>query len=146
MLQDKMKQDAEWMNVSTSYDPLTLYRLIEKTVLAQTEDQYPFATVYHQEMAFYSFRQEGLSNPQWYERFNTKVDVGESIGVTRQHKVLLEHVAQETHSSAFANLSIAEQQVVRDDAEEWYVSYAFLRQSGNQHVTLKQDLQNDFTT
>jgi hypothetical protein len=36
--------------------------------------------------------------------------------------------------------------VVRDDAEELYVSYTFLRQSGNQHGNLKVDLQNDFTT
>jgi hypothetical protein len=93
-----MKQDTDWTTgVSTSYDPLTLYRLIEKTVLAQTDDQYPpFATVYNQQelLAFYSFRQESLSNPQRYERFNTKVDAGDVIGVTRQHKVLLEYVAQ----------------------------------------------------
>ena len=104
MLQDKMKQDTDWNSVSISYDPLTLYRLIEKTILAQTEDQYPFATVYEQELAFYSFRQESLSNPQWYERFNTKVDVGDAIGVTRQHKVLLEYVAMELHAKAFATL------------------------------------------
>jgi hypothetical protein len=85
-----MNQDTEWTNVSTSYDPLNLYRLIERTVLSQTEDQYPFATMYDQELSFYSFRQDTLSNPQWYERFNTKVDVGDAIGVTRQHKVLLE--------------------------------------------------------
>jgi hypothetical protein len=35
---------------------------------------------------------------------------------------------------------------VRDDSKERYVSYAFLRQSGNQHGNLKVDLQNDFTT
>jgi hypothetical protein len=39
-----------------------------------------------------------------------------------------------------------EQQLVQDDAEERYVSYAFLRQSGMQHGNLKVDLQNDFTT
>jgi hypothetical protein len=89
LLQDKMKQDTEWTNVSTSYDPLNLYRLIERTVLAQTEDQYPFTTVYAQELSFYSFRQETFSNPQWYERFNTKVDVGDDIGVTHQHMVIL---------------------------------------------------------
>jgi hypothetical protein len=38
LLQDKMKQDTDWNTVSTSYDPLTLYQLIERTVLAQTED------------------------------------------------------------------------------------------------------------
>jgi hypothetical protein len=114
--------------------------------LAQTEDQYLFATVYDQELAFYSFQQDSLSNPQWYERFNTKVDVGAAIGVTRQHKVLLEYVAmEEVHNQAFATLGAAEQQAVRADAEERYISYAFLRQSGSQHGNLKVDLQNDFT-
>jgi hypothetical protein len=50
--------------------------------LAQMEDQYPFATLYDQELGFYSFRQETMSNPQWYEKFNTKVDFGSAIGVT----------------------------------------------------------------
>jgi hypothetical protein len=44
------------------------------------------------------------------------------------------------------DLRSVEQQLVRDNAEERYVSYAFLRQSGTQHGSLKVDLQNDFTT
>ena len=68
-----MKQDTEWNVVSTSYGPLTLYRLIKKTVLGQTEDQHPFATVYNQELGFYASSQDNMSNPQWYERFNIKV-------------------------------------------------------------------------
>jgi hypothetical protein len=39
-----------------------------------------------------------------------------------------------------------EQQLVRDDAEELYISFALLRQSGTQHGNLKVDLQNDLTT
>jgi hypothetical protein len=81
--------------------PLELYRLIKKMTLVQMEDQYPFATVYDQELNFYSFWQETMSNPQWYEKFNTKVDVGSAIGVTRWHKVLLEYVAQENHTLTF---------------------------------------------
>jgi hypothetical protein len=41
---------------------------------------------------------------------------------------------------------VAEQKLARDDAEERYVSYAFLRQSGMRHGNLKVDLQNGFTT
>jgi hypothetical protein len=67
LLQDKMKQDMDWTNMSTSYYPLTLYCLIERTVLVQTEDQYPFTTVYYQELPVYALRQETLPNPQWYE-------------------------------------------------------------------------------
>jgi hypothetical protein len=55
-----MKQDTDW------------------AILEQTEDQYPLATVYDQEFSFYSFKQETLWNPQWYEIFNTKVDVSEA--------------------------------------------------------------------
>jgi hypothetical protein len=102
--------------------------------------------VYDQELSFYSFNQDNLSNPQWYERFNTKVDIRGAIGVTHQHKVLLEYVAQESYTQAFMDLGPVEQQLVRDDAEEQYVSYAFFRQSGTQHGNLKVDLQNDFTT
>jgi hypothetical protein len=145
LLQDKLKQETEWTTVSTGYDPLSLYRLIEKTTLSQTEDQYPFATIYDVEKSFYGFRQQELSNPQWYERYNTKVDVGVAIGVTRQHKVLLEYVAMEVHNTKFDTLSDANKDAVRIDAEERYISYAFLRQSGAQHAKLKTDLQNDFT-
>jgi hypothetical protein len=127
-------------------DPMLLYRLIEKTILAQTEDQYPFATEYEQEASFYSFRQAQMTNPQWYDRFNTKVDVGEAIGVTREKKVLLEYVAQELHQKTFVSLTRDEQHAVRTDAEERYIAYAFLRQRGAQHANLKMDLQNDYTT
>jgi hypothetical protein len=71
-----------------------------------------------------------MSNPQWYERFNVKVDVGEAIGVTREHKVLLEYVAQELHQQGFMSLAAPIQQAVRKDAQERYMAYAFLRQSG----------------
>jgi hypothetical protein len=55
-------------------------------------------------------------------------------------------VAQESYTRAFTDLGPVEQQLVGDDAEERYVSYAFLRQSGTQHGNLKMDLQNYFTT
>jgi hypothetical protein len=91
-----------------------------------------------------------MNNPQWYKRFNTKVDGGDAIGVTRQHKSLLEHVAQEqsfgTTVVTFASLTTTQQDAVRIDTEECYLSYVFLRQSGAQHAKLKVDLQNDFTT
>ena len=64
VLLDKMKHDTDWTTASESYNPLTLFWLIEKTILGQTEDQYPFATVYEKESAFYSFSQIILTNEQ----------------------------------------------------------------------------------
>jgi hypothetical protein len=80
------------------------------------------------------------------QKFNTKVDVGLAIGITREHKVHLEYVAQENYTLTFAALSAEQKQALREDAEERYISYAFLRQSGAQHGNLKVDLRNDFTT
>jgi hypothetical protein len=132
--------------VNTSYDPLKLYLFIEQIILAQTEDQYPLATVYDQELLLYPFKQKSLSNPQWYERFNTKVYAGEAIGVTRQHKVLLDYADQESYTKSFTDLVAVEQKLLRDDAEEGYVSYAFLWKSGMLHGNIKVDLHNYFTT
>jgi hypothetical protein len=64
----------------------------------------------------------------------------------KKHKVLLEYVAQENHTLAFTALSAEQKQAVHKDAEERYISYAFLHQSRAQHGNLKVDLRNDFTT
>ena len=81
-----------------------------------------------------------MSNPQWYERFNKKVDIYESIGVTRQHKTLLEYVVQEAHPLTFYECTEEKQEAVHIYYEEGYLSYALLRQSGSQYRKLKVDL------
>ena len=133
--------------VSVSYNPLQLYGSIERVILAQTEDQYLFATIYDQEQSLYLFRQENLTSAQWYECFNTKIDVGTAIGVTRQHEALLNYCANEhTAGATYDTLAGANKLTARNDAEEGYISFVFLRQSGTQHANLKEDLQNGFTT
>ena len=59
-----MKHDNNWDTASTSYDTLEFMALIEKTILAKTEYQYPFTTVYEQEVEFYNFNQQNLTNDQ----------------------------------------------------------------------------------
>jgi hypothetical protein len=98
LLEDKMKQDADWTvvfdcGVSVSYNLLTLCQLIRKTVLAQTEDQHPFATaVCDQELWFCSFCQENMSNPQWCQHFNTQTNP--SGNKNRHMKNLFRHMTQ----------------------------------------------------
>ena len=145
LLQDKMKQDASWSSVSVSYDPLELYKLIERTILKQTEDQYPFAAIHEQSLAVLNTKQGGLTNTQWYERFNTRYDVARSVGVEFGYKALWEYCAQASHSRSYDSLSSGEQTAVRQAAEERYLAYLFLVNSGPQHDLLRKELQNDFT-
>ena len=67
VLLDKMKYLPEWESVNESADPLGLFNLIEKTVLSQTDDQYPPAIVYKQERSLFGFQQQLLTNEQYYE-------------------------------------------------------------------------------
>ncbi len=55
-------------------------------------------------------------------------------------------LAQDNHTMAFTTLSAKQKQVVHEDAEEHYISNAFLHQSWAQHGNLKVDPRNDFTT
>ena len=144
LLRDRFEQDADWQAVKNAEDPLLLCRLIEKTILAQTEDKYPFESIWDQERSLCLNYQDTMTNAKWYETFNTRVDVASAVGVTRQHSALLEHVAQETHHQAFEDCTEAEQADVRADAEERHLAFAMLKTSGKQHQKLKTDLQDDY--
>ena len=81
ILQDKMKQDKNSTAISVSYKPLELYKLIERVILKQTEDQYPVAALWEQLTNVVNAKQGNLTNKEWYDRFNTKVEVAKSVGV-----------------------------------------------------------------
>jgi hypothetical protein len=119
--------------------------LIERVVLKQTEDQYPFAAVHEQSLAVLNTKQGGLSNTQWYERFNTRHDVARSVGVDFGHKVLWEYCAQAKFSRGYDSLGSAEQISIKQAAEDRYLAYLLLVNSGVQHDLLRKELQNDFT-
>ena len=59
-----------------------------------------------------------MTNPQWYERFKTKVDISKPIVVTRQQKALLEYVEKESHSLDFDACTQDQQEAVCIDSEE----------------------------
>ena len=79
------------------------------------------------------------------ERFNTKVDIGDTLGVNRDHSMALEHVAQELNGRKFERLTTDQQEAVRLDTRERYLAYIFLRQSSPDHDTMKHELENLFT-
>jgi hypothetical protein len=94
---DKMEHDASWSTTIESGDPLLLYNLIEKTILSQSEETYPFAIIYKHERKMYLSAQNNLTNNQWYHQFVTAANVAVSQGVERQHGVLRDYVAKQLH-------------------------------------------------
>ena len=94
---EKMKHEPDYDKIMKSADPLELMELIGRIILAQGSDNCPFETAYDQQKQLLDFQQNLLSNDQWAERFNMKVDVGAAIGMKWSHPALLEYVAQDAH-------------------------------------------------
>jgi hypothetical protein len=144
-LVDKMEHDASWSTTIKSGDPLLLYALIEKTILAQSEETYPFPIIYKHEREMYLYEQNTLTNNQWYHRFVTNANVAASQGVERQHGVLRDYVAKQLHGMPYDQLTdIAQKDAVCKDVAERYLAFVFLSQSGKKHNQLRADLKNQF--
>jgi hypothetical protein len=76
-----------------------------------------------------------------------KVEIGDTLGVNRDHPMALEHVSQELvfNKSYDAVTDDGELEQIRTDARERYLAYIFLRQSSSNHDTMKHELENSFT-
>ena len=144
-LKDEMKSDNDWEVVNKSYDPILLYKLMERAILKHNDNEYIFATAYEQEMAVRSFKQGNLSNTQYVEKFNTRYDVAKSVGVEFGYASLWEYCAKDVHKSNYDSLTSAEQREVREDAEERYISYILIHNSSNLHESLCTDLLKQFS-
>ena len=145
ILQDKMKQDKNWTTVSVSYKPLELYKLIERVILKQTEDQYPVAALWEQLCNVTNAKQGNMTNNEWYDRFNTKVEVAESVGVSFHFEKIWEYCAQEAHKATYILLNPDEQAAVRASAKERFLSFALIKTSNSKHDKIKDDLLDDYT-
>jgi hypothetical protein len=68
VLVDKMKQDADWVKISGSFDPTLLFKLIEKFVLKQFNNQYKTAVLIAEQLSILSFCQyDQVDNATYYD-------------------------------------------------------------------------------
>jgi hypothetical protein len=132
----KMKCDNDYTDCMAPSNPLQLKALIERTIISQSANKYTFAVLYELEVGLLGVQQNKVSVNQWLEWFNTKVDIGDTLGVNQDHPMALKHVAQELCNKKFEDLSNALKiNRVTLDARERYLAYIFLRQSSSEHDT-----------
>jgi hypothetical protein len=106
VLLDKMKQDAAWQGVSDSYNPLQLLQLTKKIIPKQSDNQFKIAIIMEQLKLLLAYRHDdGVTNAAYYNRFKTRVDVAEHIGVSFDNLVLWEWISQELFSISYDLLS-----------------------------------------
>jgi hypothetical protein len=145
VLVDKMKQDTDWVTISGSFDPISPFKLIEKFVLKQSDNQYKTAVLIAEQLSILSFRQDNqIGNATYYDRFTTRVEVACQAGVCYHSPDSLEDKATELKMVAYDTLSPAEKKTVVDvvDQEE-YLAYLFINNSNvKMHSQLKKDVAN----
>ena len=68
VLVNKMKQDVDWVMISESFNPILLFKLIEKFVLKQSSNQYRTVVLIAKQLSILSFCQDDhLGNAAYYD-------------------------------------------------------------------------------
>ncbi len=125
-----MKQDANWGTVSDSFDPIALFKLIEKFVLKQSDAQYKMAVLTAKQPSILQFCQDDqVSNAIYYDRFTTRVEVACQAGVCYYMLHLLAIKVMELSLADFDTLTKTEQKRIIGLVKQDYLVYLFLHNS-----------------
>ncbi len=89
-------------------------------------------------------KQGNSTNNKWYNQFNTKVEVAESVGGSFDFETIWECCAMEAHKAAYTLLRSDKQEAVRVSARESFLSYALIK-TNSKHDKIKDDLSDDYT-
>jgi hypothetical protein len=122
VLVDKMKQDMDWVTISGSFDPISLFKLIKKFVLKQSDNQYKMAVLIAEQLSILSYCQDDqIGNATYYDWFTTRVEVARQAGVCYHSPDLLEEKATELKMAAYDTLLPAKKKMVVDVVEQEYL-------------------------
>ncbi len=70
------------MAISEAFDPILPFKLIEKFVLKQLDNQYATAVLIAEQLLILTFRQDDhLGNAAYYDRFTTRAEFACQTGV-----------------------------------------------------------------
>jgi hypothetical protein len=147
-LQDKMHDDPQWDTVNKGQKPLELYSLIERVVMKQTGDEYQPTNLVDNLLAVLLLKQpNNMSNAQWYEKFNTRVDVAESVGVEFDvFKSMWDYCIENRGWNEYDTLTTDEQKQIRAESKERLFAYLLIKNSSSTstHDTVRNNLQEAF--
>jgi hypothetical protein len=88
-------------------------------------------------------KQGNSTNNNWYDCFNTKVEVAKSVGVSFNFKKIWEYCALEAHKAAYTLVKPDEWEAARVSARERFLLYALIKTSNSKHDRIKDDLSDD---
>jgi hypothetical protein len=108
VLVDKMKQDTTWLMVSELFYPILLFKLFEKFVLKQSDNQYKMAVLIAEQLSILSFCKDNqVPNATYYDQFTTRVEVTCQAGVCYYTPDLLDTKCVELSCTEYETLTPA---------------------------------------
>jgi hypothetical protein len=127
VLVDKMKQDTTWVKASELFHPILLFKLIEKFVLKQSDNQYKMVVLIAKQLSILSFCQDDqVSNKTYYDQFATRVvEDACRAGLCYYTPDLLDTKCLELSCTKYETLTPAELKNVRDVVELVLASTTF---------------------
>ncbi len=126
-----MEYDPKWSMIAKSpTDPLALFNLIEKTILAHSELTYGCTHSVDHSLSLLNFRQNQLSLLDYKRQFESKVKVARALDVLCVTARVYNNTAQLKYSKTFRELTEDERDIVYPIAEEMFLAYLFIRNSG----------------
>lgn len=124
-LLDKMKAHPNWQKVNdTKNDPLLLFELIEETIIGDPIDAESDICE-----ALSLWKQGRRSNADWYSYFNRIVECKKRMKISFQPICALEDESNKVYRKPFDELAEEEKDKIREDLEERYLAFVFLRNS-----------------
>ena len=134
--------------VNKNQKPLELYSLIERVVMKQTGDEYQPCNLTDNLLAVLTMKQpNNMSNSQWYEKFNTRVDVAESVGVEFDvYRSMWNYCVETKGWNDYDTLTANEQKEIRSESKERLFAYLLIRNSSTSsaHDAVRNNLLEAF--
>jgi hypothetical protein len=142
-----MKQDNDWVAISTLFNPSLLLKLIEKFVLKQSNNQYKTAVLIAEQLSILQFRQEDqVSNATYYDRFTARLEVACQAGVCYHAPDMLQDKSVHLKMGDYAILNDPDKKSVIDVVKQEYLAYIFINNiNANLHSQLKKDIANNYS-
>jgi hypothetical protein len=125
---------------------ILLFKLIEKFVLKQSDNQYKTVVFIAKQPSILSFHHDNqVPNTTYYNQFTTRVEDACQAGVCYYTPDLLDTKCVQLSCNEYETLTPAKQKNVRDVVEQEYLAYLFINNINQKsHSQLKKDAANDY--
>jgi hypothetical protein len=145
-LRNRMEASERWERINTRSDVMELLSLIQGCIIQRQTRQKPIHSLFDAETRVFQFKQKGLPNNDYYEKFKDLVTIAERLGSDiGVHHDRLRTIVQDTALDPDFPTDV-ELERAKEKAKDEYLAVMFLMNSdANRFGDLVRGIENDYT-